>query len=73
MFVEADKSRLNQVISNILNNAIKFTKNEEGIITIKAEKKNNNQEVVVSIKDTGTGIDPEILPRLFSKFATFTL
>jgi signal transduction histidine kinase len=48
---------------------VKFTKEEGGTITITAEKK-QNQEVIVKIKDTGTGIDPEILPRLFSKFAS---
>jgi signal transduction histidine kinase len=71
--VEADKERITQVISNLLDNAIKFTK--EGNISIKvvkAGKYNNHkqEEVMVSVKDTGTGIDPEILPRLFTKFAT---
>jgi signal transduction histidine kinase len=71
--LEADKGRITQVISNLLNNAIKFTK--EGSISIKvvkAGKYNNHQqeEVMVSVKDTGTGIDSEILPRLFTKFAT---
>jgi signal transduction histidine kinase len=73
LVVEADKGRITQVISNLLNNAIKFTK--EGSISIKvvkAGKYNNHQqeEVMVSVKDTGTGIDSEILPRLFTKFAT---
>jgi signal transduction histidine kinase len=57
------------VISNLLNNAIKFTK--EGTISIITEKKEENghsKEVIVSIKDTGEGIDPEVLPKLFSKF-----
>jgi signal transduction histidine kinase len=67
IFVEADRSRLNQVISNILNNAIKFTE-QEGMILTTVEKKDNY--AIVSVKDTGTGIDPEILPRLFTKFAT---
>jgi signal transduction histidine kinase len=66
IFVEADRGRLIQVISNLLDNAIKFTK--EGTISIITEKKDS--KVVVSVKDTGTGIDPEILPRLFSKFVT---
>ena len=66
VFVDADKSRLTQVIFNLLRNAVKFTK--EGTITIKAEKKEDH--VLVSIKDTGSGIDPEIIPRLFTKFAT---
>ena len=72
IIVEADKNRLCQVISNILNNAIKFT--DEGSITVIVETKkinnNNSNKVIVSIKDTGTGIDSEILPKLFTKFAT---
>jgi signal transduction histidine kinase len=66
IFVEADRGRLIQVISNLLDNAIKFTR--EGTISIITEEKDG--QVVVSVKDTGTGIDPEILPRLFSKFVT---
>ena len=70
IIVEADKNRLSQVISNLLNNAIKFT--DEGSITIivGTKKINNNNKVIVSIKDTGTGIDSEILSKLFTKFAT---
>jgi signal transduction histidine kinase len=76
IFVEADKSRLTQVIYNLLDNAIKFTK--EGTISITSKKKmkeeksdsQQEEEVVIAIEDTGTGISPEILPRLFSKFAT---
>jgi signal transduction histidine kinase len=71
--VEADKERITQVISNLLNNAIKFTKKGNiSIKVVKAGKYNNHkqEEVMVSVKDTGTGIDPEILPRLFTKFAT---
>jgi signal transduction histidine kinase len=66
--VEADKEKIIQVISNLLNNAIKFTK--EGTISIITEKEENghSKEVIVSIKDTGEGIDPEVLPKLFSKF-----
>jgi signal transduction histidine kinase len=66
IFIEADKQQLTRVISNLLNNAIKFTK--EGTISIIAEKKDS--EVFVIVKDTGEGIDPEILPQLFSKFIT---
>jgi len=70
IIVEADKNRLSQVISNLLNNAINFT-NEGSITVIVGTKKiNNNNKVIVSIKDTGTGIDSEILPKLFTKFAT---
>jgi two-component system sensor histidine kinase VicK len=67
-FVEADKERLMQVISNLMNNAIKFT--DEGMITVILKSKEENNQLIVSIKDTGSGIDPEITPRLFSKFAT---
>jgi signal transduction histidine kinase len=68
--VEADRYRITQVISNLLDNAIKFTK--EGTISVTLEKKKevNQQEVLVSVKDSGTGIHRDILPRLFSKFAT---
>jgi len=75
IFLEADKSRITQVISNILDNAIKFSKanlNKEdgvGIINISAEKADGSQ-AIVSIKDTGIGVDPEIMPRLFEKFAS---
>jgi signal transduction histidine kinase len=75
IIIEADRTRLSQVVSNLLDNAIKFTK-EEGTISIVVEKKkdssnNNNKEVViVSIKDTGSGIDSDILPRLFTKFVS---
>jgi signal transduction histidine kinase len=78
IFLEADKSRITQVISNILNNAVKFTEaklNEVevgkrlAVININAEKAGGGQ-AIVTIKDTGTGIDPEIMPRLFEKFAS---
>jgi signal transduction histidine kinase len=64
--IYADKRRLSEVLCNLIDNAIKFTK--DGQITISAETKNG--ETIVSVKDTGTGIDKEIIPRLFSKFAT---
>jgi signal transduction histidine kinase len=66
IFIEADKNRINQVISNLLSNAIKFT--DEGTVSITAVP--NIEEIVVSITDTGHGIDSEILPRVFTKFAT---
>jgi signal transduction histidine kinase len=81
----ADKVRVGRVISNLLNNAIKFT--AKGKITLntedieqnelnnretKLEQKNEQQsrEIQVSIKDTGTGLSPAILPKLFSKFVS---
>jgi signal transduction histidine kinase len=68
--VEGDKERLTQVLDNILSNAIKFT--EEGKITVTLDlmKEKDKQNVVVSVKDTGSGIDSEILPRLFTRFVT---
>ena len=66
VFVEADNSRIAQVISNLINNALRFTKS--GIVSVSLETKEGN--VIVSVKDTGSGIDPAILPRLFTKFAT---
>ncbi len=75
IFVYADKDRIYQVLSNLLNNAIKYTKN--GTVTINtsiANGSNNNanddKEVVVTIMDTGCGITPEIMQKLFSKFVT---
>lgn len=65
-FIEADESRLNQVIINLLDNAVKFTE-EHGTITISIERIGDSQ-ILVAIKDTGIGIDSEILPRLFEKF-----
>ncbi|MGA9169461.1 MAG: HAMP domain-containing sensor histidine kinase [Nitrososphaeraceae archaeon] len=76
VFVEADKGRISQVIANLLDNAVKFTKEEGGTITVVVEKEedddkeHNNQHILVSIQDTGAGINQEILPRLFTKFAT---
>jgi signal transduction histidine kinase len=67
IMVEADKTRIAQVISNLLNNAVKFTK--KGAIFIIAEK-NDHNELVVSVVDSGVGIHPEIKPRLFTKFTT---
>jgi signal transduction histidine kinase len=68
IILNADKERIAQVISNLLSNAIKFTTKENGTIYVSADK--NGSQVIVSVKDTGQGIDSEILPRLFTKFAT---
>jgi two-component system, OmpR family, sensor histidine kinase VicK len=75
IFVEADKGRISEVIHNLLDNALKFT--EDGTISItdalmkKEEHENKGDElVIVSVKDTGIGIDSQIFPRLFEKFAT---
>jgi signal transduction histidine kinase len=66
IFLKADKERLSQVVSNLLSNAFKFTTN--GTISIFSDKKDSRVEVM--IKDTGTGIDQDLFPRLFTKFAS---
>lgn len=66
IFVFADKGRISQVIYNLLANSIKFT--HEGYIRVSVERKSN--KIIVSIADSGKGIDPEIIPRLFTKFST---
>lgn len=68
--VEGDKERLTQVLDNLLSNAIKFTEEGKITVTIELMKEKDKQNVVVSVKDTGSGIDSEILPRLFTRFVT---
>ncbi|HXT84157.1 MAG TPA: HAMP domain-containing sensor histidine kinase [Verrucomicrobiae bacterium] len=68
-YILADKIRITQVLSNLLNNAIKFT-SAKGLIKIDVEKKDNEKKVYILIKDTGTGIDSSIISDLFSKFVT---
>jgi signal transduction histidine kinase len=66
VLVEADRMRISQVLSNLLSNAVKFTK--QGTVYISADNKDG--QLIVSVKDTGSGIDPEIISRLFTKFTT---
>lgn len=74
IYLEADKNRINQVILNLLVNAIRFTK--KGTITITIETKEREYDdvgdkvVVIAIKDSGTGIAAKIFPKLFTKFAS---
>lgn len=76
VYVQADKGRITQVINNLVDNAIKFAPQQNGKLDIVVSySDSDNKEkfdgnVIVSVKDNGTGIDPEIMPRLFSKFAT---
>ncbi|MFL6345449.1 MAG: ATP-binding protein [Nitrososphaeraceae archaeon] len=76
LLVEADKGRITQVISNLLSNAIKFTNEDSRTIFIDVSTKqqihNNSidKKVILSIRDNGAGIDRDILPRLFTKFAS---
>jgi signal transduction histidine kinase len=71
LIVYADRGRITQVLSNLLSNAIKFTLEKKGkgqAVFVSASK--NNGEVIVSVKDSGEGIHPDIFPRLFTKFTT---
>jgi two-component system sensor histidine kinase VicK len=68
--VMADKSRVSQVISNLIGNATKFTR--EGSVFVSLKEEHNDDAdgyVIIIVRDTGSGIDPDILPRLFTKFA----
>jgi signal transduction histidine kinase len=70
--VEADRERITQILYNLLDNAIKFT--QEGTILVVVKRKRGNDDakevIVIGIKDTGSGIHAEIMPKLFSKFAS---
>jgi len=77
IFVQADRDRITQVISNLLDNALKFT--PHGLVSVvisrpkeykEGQEEDNEEEVVVSVEDTGSGIDPEIFPKLFTKFTS---
>ena len=65
--VEADRGRIEQVIVNLINNAVRFT--QSGIVTVTVGRKQDGY-AEVAVSDTGRGIDPEIMPRLFMKFAS---
>ena len=67
--VQADPLRLDQVIINLLNNATKFTA-EDGHITIQVKEVNKSGGLEISVKDTGIGISPQDLTRVFEPFAT---
>jgi signal transduction histidine kinase len=77
IFIDADKDRITQVVSNLLNNSMKSIEEEqeqqedeaERVISIVTQIRGNS-ELVVSVSDNGKGIDSEIMPRLFTKFAT---
>lgn len=74
----ADKNGISRVISNLINNSIKFIpKEKDGLITLIAEKeviylnkKPYQERILVRVKDNGVGIDEEVFPKLFTKFAS---
>jgi signal transduction histidine kinase len=75
IFVVGDKNRITQVISNLLENALKFT--SEGVVSVdvarkkkKQEEQDHQEEAIVTVENTGSGISPEIFPRLFTKFSS---
>ena len=65
VWVDGDATRLSQVLDNLIQNAIKFTP-KDGTVTVTAAAEGD--AAVVCVRDTGTGIDPEILPHLFEVF-----
>ena len=67
-YVFADRTRIIQVIVNILENAVEFT--ERGTITLRLNQNMTTHEVILTISDSGSGIDPEVLPNLFTKFVS---
>ena len=72
ILLKADRGRVSQVISNLLSNAVKFT--PAGTISIvshlNGDPEMKNNEAIINVNDNGQGIDPDMLPKLFSKFAT---
>lgn len=65
IFMEADPTRLDQVLTNLLNNALKFTPSG-GLIEVVVQREANC--VRLSVRDTGVGIEPELLPEIFEPF-----
>ena len=72
-FVRGDYQRLSQVMTNLLNNSIKYTYNGKIDVFIEHSKEGsrvNDQFIIIQIRDSGVGIDPQIMDKLFSKFGT---
>ena len=65
-----DKVRITQVICNILDNAVSFSHEGKIKVVLKKEKRNGQNFLLIRVKDTGPGIDPEIMSKLFTKFAS---
>lgn len=65
IYVKADKKRMEQVIYNLINNAVHYTGRDNTVTIILEEK---DTYVIVKIKDTGNGIKPEDLPYIWDKY-----
>jgi signal transduction histidine kinase len=68
IIIGGDRNRLCQVINNLLSNAFKFT--TKGSIRVIVDRYVSSNKIIVKVKDTGIGIHPDMLPKLFTKFAT---
>ena len=71
--VRGDRQRLSQVMTNLLNNSIKYTSEGKIDVFIEHSKEGfqaNDQFVIIRVRDTGVGIDPQMMDKLFSKFGT---
>jgi signal transduction histidine kinase len=66
--IKADRTRIAQVLMNLLDNSINSS--QEGVISVKRTVDRDANTMTLSVKDAGSGINPGITPRLFSKFAT---
>jgi signal transduction histidine kinase len=66
LVINGDRVRLSQLLTNLINNAVKFTAKGSVMLKLKAQKDQNQLEILVS--DTGSGIPPEVMVRLFEKF-----
>ena len=69
--MKGDSGKLRQVVSNLVDNAIKYTPN--GGIEVKLDLQDpddkENKKIVITVQDTGEGIEPEDLPKLFHSFS----
>ncbi len=68
IMIKADRNRIAQVVMNLLDNAIKFS--QDGVIFVTINIAADANSITVSVRDAGSGINPDIISRLFSKFAT---
>lgn len=75
LYVVADKTKISEVLSNLLDNAIRFSKEGDRVLVSTDQKKKKDgggDLAIIRVTDQGPGVDREILPKLFTKFATKT-